>query len=75
VKRAIELLGGGDGSGEDGGGGRGRVSGRGRGRDDRRSVDVEERQAIPLGEAADNVLPHSMEDAYLEGLSVVTQPT
>ncbi|CAD6214944.1 unnamed protein product [Miscanthus lutarioriparius] len=65
VDRAVELLGGGDRSGEDGGGrgGRGRGSRgrgtgrgrfRGRGRDDGRSVDVEDdRQAIYLGDNAD----------------------
>ncbi|KAF8658656.1 hypothetical protein HU200_059126 [Digitaria exilis] len=107
VKRALELLGGGRGGGrgrgrgdEDGGErgnrgrgfpNRGRVSGRGPRRDDRRSVDVDGREAVYLGdkadgerlekklgeekmkileqafmEAADEALPHPMEDAYLD---------
>lgn len=101
VKRAVELLGGGDRSAKDGGGrggrgrgsrGRGRGRFRGRGRSDGRSVDVEDdQQAIYLGdnadgdrleqrlgedkmkileqaftEAADNALPHPMENAELE---------
>lgn len=100
VKRALEILGG-DGGGrgvEDGGGrgGRGRGNrgrgGRGRGRGfDRQSTDVDDREAMFLGdkadgerleqrlgedkmkileqafmEAADNALPHPIEDAYLE---------
>lgn len=104
VKRALELLGGGGGGrgggrGDEDGGGRGgrgrgfrgRGRGRGRTRDDRRSVDLDDRQAIYLGdnadgeklekklgedkmkileqafmEAADNALPHPMENAYQE---------
>jgi len=82
---------GGGGRGFRGRGGRGRGRGGRRSRDDGRSVDVDDRQAIYLGdnadgerlekklgvdkmkileqafmEAADNALPHPMEDAYLE---------
>ncbi|KAL6603688.1 hypothetical protein ACP70R_044049 [Stipagrostis hirtigluma subsp. patula] len=99
VKRALELLGGGEEAGGRGGGGggdRGGRGGRGRGRgrgrrDDRRRVDEDDRVAIYLGdnadgerlekrlgedklkileqafeEAADNALPHPMEDAYMD---------
>ncbi|KAL6874023.1 hypothetical protein ACP4OV_014105 [Aristida adscensionis] len=100
VKRALELLGGGEEAGGRGGEGRGRGDRGGRGRDRRRTRwqarddrgrDVGDRDAIYLGdntdgeklekrlgadkmkileqafeEAADNALPHPMEDAYLE---------
>jgi hypothetical protein len=96
VKRALELLGGGEGAdggpGEGGRGGRGRGGRGGRGRGRGRARDeVDDRHMVHLGEnadgeklekrlggdkmkileeafeeAADNALPHPMEDAYMD---------